>query len=308
MSDTDEEEDLQPPTSPRNPAQPAPLPRLWKTEPESDEYDALPSGKKSSQASEDAVSRSSTPSKSKGKSKSVKEKEAPVGEKSAANKVLKEDTPTLDTYETRRRARMLVGALTVVCVLLFCWIIYTGFFYDPSPVMAAEDPITATTAPEPVLSPDGVAQFMFDRARNMAEHGHEDQAIAMLKSLIKVYKDTPTALAAKAALDRFSKNLPLFSQGPIVVAQAEEVKPPPAPKAPPTVVALKPNPPDGGAGEAALVLPSNPAEAVVVPPASPARTTTGAAAGSARTLPAGFQANLQAGIHQSGWPRVIVRS
>jgi len=289
-----------------------PLPRLWKTEPDSAEHDALPpgkdsSGKKSPKGKEDAVSTSSIQSKSKGKSKSGKEKVAPAGSKSAANKVLKEDTPALDTYESRRRARFLVGGLTVACVLLFCWIIYTGFFYDPSPiVMGAEDPMTAMGAPEPRPPLDREAQFMFDRARNMAKNNHEDQAITMLKTLIKVYKDTPTALAAKSALDRHSKKLPLFSDGPIVVAEAEEAKAAPVPAAPPTVVAIKPNPSDGGGGEASLVLPANPPEAVVVPPSPPSRTTTGGTASLARTLPTGFQANLQAGLHQSGWPRVIV--
>ena len=55
-----------------------------------------------------------------------------------------------------------------------------------------------------------------------------------------------------------------------------------------------------------LVLPSNAAEAVVVPPGvRNAAKSTGAATANARPLPPGFQANLQAGIHESGWPLVI---
>ncbi len=216
MSDTEE---LQPHQSPRKPVQP--LPRLWKTEPDSEELEGLPpvkdaSSKKSAKGKDDAPSGPAVQPRSKGKSKSGKEKSTPAGDEKTEKKVLKEDTPTLDTYESRRRARMLVGGLTVVCVLLFGWIVYTGFIYDPSPVMGSEDPLTAASVPEPKPSFDREAQFMFDRARGFDKNGKTDQAIGMLNTLIKVknYKDTPTALAAKAALDRYSQNCPCLAMAP----------------------------------------------------------------------------------------------
>jgi sulfatase modifying factor 1 len=305
-------EEPQPPKSSRKPVQP--LPRLWKTEPDSEELAGLPpakdsSGKKSSKEKDDAPSGPAVQSRSKGKSKSGKDKSTPAGDEKTEKKVLKEDTPALDTYESRRRARMLVGGLTVACVLLFGWIIYTGFIYDPTPVMGSEDPLTATSVPEPKPSFDREAQLMFDRARGFDKNGKTNQAIDMLNILIKVknYKDTPTALAAKTALDRHSQNLPLFADGPIVLAAPEEAKPAPIPPAPPTVVAVKPNPSDPAGGQASLVLPANPSEALVLPPSSaPSRTTTAGTASRTRALPPGFQANLQAGVHQSGWPFVIV--
>ncbi len=61
---------------------------------------------------------------------------------------------------------------------------------------------------------------MFTRAKELAKNGHDDQAIAMLNTVVKVYKETPTAGEAQAALDRAEKSLPLFSTGPIVVAEA----------------------------------------------------------------------------------------
>ena len=81
-----------------------------------------------------------------------------------------------------------------------------------------------------------------------------------------------------------------------------------APSEPPPPAVVDATPSDGpaGKGQAALVLPANPPEAVVVPPSArtadvPSRNMT-----TARALPAGFQANLQAGVHASGWPLVIV--
>jgi formylglycine-generating enzyme len=307
-----ETEDTPPPKSSRKPVQP--LPRLWKTEPESAEYGVLPpskdsSAKKSPVENDDAPAEPPKSPRATTKSKSKKEKVTAPGDEPVEKKVLKEDTPALDTYESRRKARMLVGGLTVACVMLFGWIIYTGFFYDPSPiVMGAEDPLSAEPVPEPRPTPDREAQFMFERAREIYKSKKTDQAIAMLNTLInvKAYKDTPTAMAAKAALDRFAKNLPLFADGPIVLAAPDEPKPAPVPEAPPTVVAVKPNPPEGAGGQASLVLPANPSEALVLPPNSALPTPTGGTTKQGKPLPNGFKANMQAGVHQSGWPFVIV--
>jgi formylglycine-generating enzyme required for sulfatase activity len=49
------------------------------------------------------------------------------------------------------------------------------------------------------------------------------------------------------------------------------------------------------------VLPANPAETPVIPPSNQPRL-----AAAARPLPPGFQPNLEAGVHDSGWPLVIV--
>ena len=162
-----------------------------------------------------------------------------------------------------------MGGLSAACVLLVGWIMYRTFLYDPSSIdIPTGDATTAQQGgPEPKPSKDGEARFMFNRAQELDENGQPDQAIAMLNTVVKVYKETPTANEAKAALARSEKNLPLFATGPIVIAEAE--KPAPARRA-----RRRPRPSwmrhrakvQAGNGQAALVLPANPSEAVVVPP------------------------------------------
>ena len=59
---------------------------------------------------------------------------------------------------------------------------------------------------------------MLDRAREYAKRGQTVPAIAMLNRIIAVYKGTAAAAAAQAALDRPRRNLPLFPEGPFVLA------------------------------------------------------------------------------------------
>ena len=82
---------------------------------------------------------------------------------------------------------------------------------------------------------------MFNRAQELDRNGQTDQAIDMLKKVVKVYKDTPTANEAKAALDRSEKNLPLFATGPIVVAEARKAGSGTGRPPPPAVVDAKPS-------------------------------------------------------------------
>ena len=106
-----------------------------------------------------------------------------------------------------------------------------------------------------------------------------------------------------------AKNLPLFSDRPLVLAQNVQPKSPPGPVPPPVVVNASPVQPHVAQGkEAALILPANSAEVLVAPPPSTTGTGTGTtvAAITPRSLPQGFQANLEAGVHESGWPLVIV--
>src|SRR5262249_40984978 len=94
-----------------------PLPRLWKAETEPDEVESVPP-KKSRKGSEPE------PAKSTGKSKSPnsKAKPKPAKAKAAANdgdkadkKVLIEETPALDTIESRQRARLVMGGVITAC-------------------------------------------------------------------------------------------------------------------------------------------------------------------------------------------------
>jgi formylglycine-generating enzyme len=312
-SSPDEIDQAEQPPAPRSPVKP--LPRLWKSESDEPEDEAPDraaaerTAKTSSMGSDAAPSKSVSKSRTPGSSsRKKKPKElAASGENSETKKVLVEETPTLDTYESRRRARILMGTLSAVSVVMLIWICYRTFLYDPSTIeMPLDDPMMAREGtPEPKGTKDGEARFMFKRARELAESGHSDRAIEMLTQVVTVYKETPTAGEAKAALVRAEKNLPIFATGPIVVAESEKPAPVPASPPPRAVVAATPSETQVTKGQAALVLPANAAEMVVVPPsvrssAVPTGTTT-----VARPLPSGFQANPQAGVHESGWPLVI---
>jgi len=290
-----------------------PLPRLWKSQ--SDEPEEEPStvgkegaAKKSSKQSEATASSSTSKSKSSiGKNKRSK-KPAESSEKDG-KKVLVEETPALDTVESRQRVRLIVGAAGATVIVMLCWITYRVFLYDPGPkIGSGDDPTLTSGPPEARPSLDQEARFMFNRAREDAKNGRTDQAIEMLKRVIKVYKGTPTAADAQVALDRPKQNLPLFIERPTVLAESEKAEPAPSPPPPPAVVNAVPEQPRAAQGEAALVLPSNPSEAIVTPPAARGRFAAAKTGVTPRSLPSGFQPVSEAGVHESGWPLVIVGS
>ncbi len=290
-----------------------PLPRLWKSETDEPEEESSPAGKdgaakKASKQGKAAASNSTSKSKSSsGKNKGSK-KPAATGEKEG-KKVLLEDTPTLDTVESRQRVRLIVGAVGVSLIVMLCWITYRVFLYDPGPkVIAGEDPTLTSGPPDARASLDQEARFMFNRAREDDKNGRTDLAIAMLKRVIKTYKGTQTALDAQCALDRPKQNLPLFIDRPTVLAESEKAEPPPSRPLPPAVVNAIAEHTRAAQGEAALVLPSNPSEAIVTPPAARGRFATAKTDVTPRPLPSGFQPVLEAGVHASGWPMVIVGS
>jgi formylglycine-generating enzyme len=306
MSDLEE---IEPSKPGRQPVKP--LPRLWKTEPV-EEDDALAagssrSGKKATNGDDRADAKSSgTAQPARAKSKATKGKETPGKGEPSEKKVLKEDTPTLDTYESRRRARLIMGSLCTLCVFLSIWIFYRAFLYDPSPIdVTNEDPTIAPAGPEVRPSRDLEARFMIDKAREFAKNGRPDLAIAKLNDIVKIYKGTQTAADAQAALDRSAKDLPLFPDRPVLEAEPPVAAAPTKPAPQPPVIAVTPEQPPATGGQVSLVLPANPGEVVVIPPGSQPRTTAPAASATARPLPPGFQANLDLGVHESGWPRVI---
>jgi formylglycine-generating enzyme len=301
-----EEEEPEPTERPNKGVKP--LPRLWKAEPEEDEDASdTSSGPSKKRRKTDEASPSKSAASAKGtpaKSKKSKAKSAPDPGEQAEKRVLKEETPALDTYESRRRVRFAVGGLSGLCALMVVWIIYRAFLYDPGPgIVSADDP---TVAGSPDVRPpvDQEARFMFKRAEDDFKHGRTDQSIAMLKRIVKTYKGTTTAGDATVALERKDKGLPLFPDGAVVVAEVPAApKVEPAPR--PAVVAENPVASQPKAGNAALVLPANPAEPLIVPPNAPALDRTKKPAVAARAVPAGFQADPNAGLDDSGWPRVI---
>jgi sulfatase modifying factor 1 len=304
-----ESDDPRPPGSSRKTGQP--MPRLWKAAAEATEEDQN-GVKKSRKDADTAPSKSANKSMAvspAGKAKSAKGKKSAADDDKSEKKVLLEETPSLDTYESRRRVRLIMGTLGTVSVLLLGWIFYRAFLYAPLgfDVTADGDASAAPSGAEVRPSLDQEARSMYNKAEEFAKRGQTDQALAMLQRIVKTYKDTSTARDSLAAIDRASKNLPLFSDAPLVVAQPEEQKAPPTEPPPPAVVDATPVEPKPAEGQAALVLPANPAEVVVGPPGAKATVANlSKVAIPQRTLPAGFQPNLDMGTHESGWPLVIV--
>jgi formylglycine-generating enzyme len=313
MSETEE-----PTPSKKSKAGGQPLPRLWKTEPEEDDGEipleperpgADRPAKKVSGDTELAPSKKSSSKSKAPASKSQKSKSPAPEEDNKGKKVLVEETPALDTVESRQRARMIMGALIVICVLLPCWITYRVFLYDPSPIQVTDDNgAAAEGSPEIRPNPDQEARFMFNQAHDQAKHGQTDHAIALLNKVVTVYKGTQTAADAKAALDRPKHNLPLFVDRPTVVAEPKPSEPPPSETPPPiAVVTAEPVHTQPTQGNATLVLPPNPSEMIVAPPSLRDKIESARANSiTPRALPKGFRSKLEAGVHESGWPLVIV--
>jgi formylglycine-generating enzyme required for sulfatase activity len=288
-----------------------PMPRLWKS-PSEDGEDESPNGSKDGAAKKSSKKGKGAVAGSTGKSPAGKakvSKKSNDGDEKEGKKVLLEETPALDTVESRQRVRLIVGAVGTFIILLLCWIVYYAFLSDSGPKIIPGDDSAMLMAgqPEAKSSLDQEARFMFNRAREDAKHGRTDLAIEMLEKVIKVYGGTSTAKDAQEALDRPKQNLPLFSDHPTVLAEPEKKEPESAPR-PPAVVDAVPEKSKAAQGEATLVLPSNPSEALVTPPSAIGRLAMAKAGAKPRALPSGFQPKLEAGVHASGWPIAIVGS
>jgi formylglycine-generating enzyme required for sulfatase activity len=284
---------------------PAPLPRLWKTEPEPEEPEVPKKKKKNSAAGDDTegaapkvARKAKTEKKPKGSSKGA--------DGSEKGKLL-EETPTLDTYEARRTARIITGAAVVGIFLIFGWILYQIFGPDrsePSDAAVDEGMLTQRPSADPQQW-EREARNMFSRAREVATRGNTDLAVSLLRKVTESYPKTKSAQEAREALERPGKKLPLFLDGKAVVASATEpAKPPPnATEPPPVVEAMKVETPDATKAEAHLVLPANPAEpgAATTPNVTTAKDET-----PSKPLPAGFRKRPGTRIHDSGWPAEIV--
>jgi formylglycine-generating enzyme required for sulfatase activity len=311
-----ESQDLEPnrppPIAPGSPENP--LPRLWKynadDEPGEDEAEADTNGPsaaktKKKEAQPEPAGDPVKPKASRKRDADKKRKQKDAGKtkgKDGKEKgVLLEETPTLDTYETRTRVRIVVGVAAVSIVFLLGWIIVWAFSPPASP---PEEPIpqemlVATgTAADPRERAEQEGRILLDRAKEFAKNNKNGQAIAMLKRVTTAYPNSQASVEAKQALDRTTQRLPLFR--PAVVASGGEQPPPPANPQPegPVIDATKTNVGAASNAEAKLVLPSNiPASARVSNPVEQPKT---------RPLPAGFHPRAGSRAHDSGWPLEIV--
>ncbi len=295
MSETQDLEPQQPKPTPYIPGQP--LPRLWKTEPDPSEEEELEEtedgqvrkkaakkGEEDGTAPKKPVKKKATfswpkPEKTKPKTKSKSKPKSDGDGEPKEKRVLLEETPTFDTVEARHRARLIVGVLTAFCMFLVFWITYRVFLYNPSEVdLASESPSTTPPLPQDRPPVESEARYLFNRARDFAKAGRTDQAIGLLNSLVSRYKMTQAAAEARIVLERPARNIPLFPEGPVVLAEKHSVAPsvsgtapgnPPRSDLPPTGMPRVATGPLAMLGPEALTKVQPPGQSPQPPPASP---------------------------------------
>ena len=309
---------------PTNPAAGQPLPRLWKAEPEPEDEGPPRRDRRSRRDREEAEAEAAKAAeapkpKSKSKSSDKKTPRNPDSPRAKGKGVLVEETPELDTQETRARVRMAIGALVALVAIGGVVVVYRQFFGAPPEDLSEvidegagmKGGATVATAPSnPGANPqvEQEAVNALSNARQLAKNGKIKEATAALERITKSYPKTKTADQAKAALERPKQQLPLFVDDGVVVATTPtEKKPAPAENPPPTVVVAADTP-------NATISPAMPKDATVQLPVntgeSPKAPSEGSAASRGKVptkpLPSGFHIEPDSGVHTSGWPYQIV--
>jgi formylglycine-generating enzyme required for sulfatase activity len=293
------------PPRPRPPIVPGtPLPRTWKAEP-----DAMSEAESRTRGAAGAGSDSDATRGKAGKQARESRREA-----TKPGKAIIEETPSLDTYQARRTVRIAVGFALAGLVIVLGSValrLLPGERSELGPL--PDEGVLATKTAGSRDRAEREARSMFERARDVARIGNLKSAVALLTRVTTVYKGAQAAREAQEALDRPSRNLPLFPDGPALVAdQSDHVarsagEEAAAPEASVVVEATGPAPSGRDQGPAQLVLPANPAEPSPPLALDQAEAPAGQqAAAPSHPLPRGFRARPAAGVHASGWPRQIV--
>ncbi len=233
------------------------------------------------------------------------------------------ETPALDTVDSRQRARLLIGGVAVGALLLA-----VGTMLVPYLPAGTDD--DAELFDEGRLATEGVAQATApaigpgrgageaeaaDLLRRAKAASDPAQVRAQLDRIVVTFPQSAAAQEARAAIDRSAAGLPMFANGPVVVAEPPHpavattpptTAPPAQPKA--EVVALAPAPtPPSGVADAAITPPAATpeprAEIGLAPNPDPAPAAPGL---GAKLLPAGFRPREGVALHESGWPFEIV--
>ncbi len=232
--------------------------------------------------------------------------------------VLIEETPEYDTVEARQRVRIIVGAFLVVAFLFIGYSVVKTLIPSGSPDEQPAGSLDSANVPavnSPVVNArekaEEEARLLFKRAEQVWRSGNTDLAVKLLTKVTTSYPTTQVAILAKECLDR-PKPLPLFLDGPAVVASPSGTKPAttPAPKMVPTAVvdATKPAVPTRPDSEANLILPTNPVEPGAPMPALTPSPSPGTPEVVFKRLPTGFRPREGTTPHASGWPMEIVGS
>jgi|GEM_PF-781366 len=245
--DDDPELDESASAAPRSASRPpaAPLPRLWKAEPDPEEAPSRSATESTSKRDGDrkarrenakpsgsggiervgSVRRSSDKSPAPPKNDTRRKRSRDEKSSKEGSGVLIEETPNLDTYAARQTARIIFGFVGLgVCLMV-------GFFIVRAlmPSAAPEADPTDTVAVQPVNSTSArdrevEARLMYRRAEDVARKGNVDVAIDTLTKVTTKYSGTKAARDAKEALERPKRNLPLFLDTSAVLASKADPK------------------------------------------------------------------------------------
>ena len=277
--------DLSEPDPPRRPPPPSPgrpLPRISRTAP------LTRAEAEQEQREREAALGVPPKAKKKGKGKG---KEPADGEEKPG--VLIEETPALDTIQSRKAIRIGVGVAAVAVLGLSILIVARAFRGEEPEEPPPSGPEVVPTVRK-ANSPEAEAAVLLADARALAQQKKDQPAEERLHKVLSTYPRTKAAAGAREALDRRKRGLPYFPGGPEVTAVAPEPTPEP-PK--PVVEAVPAEPPKPAVTEVKLEPPPQPPEP---------RRATGLTLPTAdlppRPLPPGFRARPEAGVHPSGWP------
>ena len=270
------------------------LPRLWKSPPEPEEEIATAKAKKKRQEQEaESKGHSDQP-----KPKKKKKKVEPTSDDGTGTVKL-EETPALDTFEARQRARWIIGGLLTAIGLIAMVIILRAFRGNDEEQIREGEPPSLVIATQTRPNLEFEARTILNNARLSDKNGKGQVALDSLNKLVKNYQGTAAAREALHAIDRNRHNLSLFgSESPDQASRAKSANsgsptpngpsPPPTPAPAQSVAtAVQPNPNTG------------PTTPQVVPPSSvPASIAI-------KPLPRGFREKPGAAVHASGWPTRI---
>ncbi|AGA30906.1 hypothetical protein Sinac_6846 [Singulisphaera acidiphila DSM 18658] len=311
---------------------PAPLPRLWKVAPDPQEVkrakrkDTAPVPPEKERASEKQSAKTSSrgirtegseiertgrvrkPSdKEKAAKPEPRERKANHESDATAKKTLVEETPAFDTYEARQRVRVLIGGALLAVFVVFGFMTIRSYLpnFSTGDNPDSEPPVADASAP--AQNPQGLEQeatSLLERARETAKKGDAKLAISLLERVVASYPSTNAAREAREALGRPAKNLPLFIDRPVVVANPAATKPLEPKPAPKVVDATAPMAPQGNSAEVGIVYPANPAEPTRGAQANAPQEIAPPPVG--RPLPKGFRSRPGTQAHESGWALEIV--
>ncbi len=284
------------------PTTPAYLPRLWKSPPEPEE-EVAPSKKK--KLAEEAEARTAS---AKPKAKKKKKVEPAIDDGTGATKL--KETPVLDTYEARQRARWIIsGLLTAIGAIALIIILQAFRGSGEEEIREGEPPsLVIANVARPNLELE--ARNVLNNAKLSDRNGKSQVALDLLNKLVKNYHGTAAVREALHAIDRNRQSLPLFdNNNPNLASRSKGTgtglatptgpSPPtkPSPAAAPSVATAGPTTPSPASSTPTLTRPTSPQ------PIAPPTITPSVAL---KSLPRGFQPKADTAVHPSGWPTRIL--